>query len=99
MLVFSKVCGNVNLVCSDLHVLQLHLHVQWTCFLQLCFLPGKRLALWASLCFAIRLAVASKKMEETGEGWNGQRVESVDLLLSSMLQCGKFLEKVHITYS
>ena len=26
----------------------------------------KRLALWASLCFAIRLAVASKKMDEPG---------------------------------
>ena len=36
------------------------------------FPAGKRLALWASLCFAIRLAVASKKMEETGPGWNGQ---------------------------
>lgn len=76
MLVFSRVqvCGNVKLASSDLHMLQ---PIASWCppdmfFLSLCFLPGKRLALWASLCFAIRLAVASKKMEETGEGWNGQ---------------------------
>ena len=85
MLVFSRVCGNVKLASSALHMLQpkcILMSNGHVLFAALGDPPGKRLALWASLCFAIRLAVASKKMEETGEGWNGQSCRWNSLIFS-----------------